>query len=319
MKLNDNIDVQPPVFEWGFMAPKYWGIWLLMLLLRCFMYLPRKWVMTLGKWVGEQFYRRNAKRRHIVETNLALCFPEMDEEQRNEKVVEHFRVYGQSLVDIGVFLWGSEKRVLSVVKVNGLEEHKQLLLNKKLVVVAWHQVALEATASVMTMGGHSVAMMNRMSNPLMTWVFYRARTRLSNIRLVVREQGLRPLLKGLRDLGRCIVIPDEDFGSRGGNSVFVPFFDVPRSTLLMPVKLAKSSNADIVVCATRLDPGTGTYFCEFSDPIAAPADLDEAVWITKVCEALEAYVKLAPLQYMWTFRWFQSRPNGEPSPYEVIK
>jgi KDO2-lipid IV(A) lauroyltransferase len=32
--------------------------------------------------------------------------------------------------------------------------------------------------------------------------------------------------------------------------------------------------------------------------------------------AFETVIRQAPEQYLWTLRWFRTRPNGESSPYD---
>ena len=39
---------------------------------------------------------------------------------------------------------------------------------------------------------------------------------------------------------------------------------------------------------------------------------------TTICDAMEALIRRAPAQYLWTFRWFQSRPDGNPGPYDPV-
>ena len=100
-------------FQWQFLLPKFWLTWLLLLFLWLLMFAPRTWVMGLGGWVGDQFRKRNRKRRRIVEVNLELCFPDWTNEEREALCEKHFRAYGRGLVDMGLSFWGSEKRLKS--------------------------------------------------------------------------------------------------------------------------------------------------------------------------------------------------------------
>jgi len=219
---------------------------------------------------------------------------------------------------MGFSLWGSARMIRKYVSTEGFEAHQALLQREKVLLIAWHQTTLEVTASMMCLTGPSVAMMNTMKNPLMTWLFKRARSRFNYVDMVYRDQGLRPLLKGLKNIGQCVIIPDEDFGARGANTVFLPFFAVQRATLVMPAKLAKSAGAKVVTCGTRLIAETGKYVCTFSPPLDLDNEADDAVRMQVINDSLEALLKQAPEQYMWTFRWFSSRPGGEPSPYDVV-
>ena len=284
------------------------------------MYLPRRWVMNLGAWVGDQFRKRNHKRRRIAEINIALCFPELSETEREDLCIEHFRCHGRGLVDMGLSLWGSERRLRKLVALEGFNTHKQLVDTQSVLVVTWHLTTLEVSANVLTLAGDSVSMMKPLSNPLLTWQLARGRRHLhaGEPILVTREAGLRPLLRGLRDGRQCILLPDEDLGGQQTDQVFVPFFGVPRANLTIPGRLAKSANAAVVTCATRLIPETGKYVFTISPPLEELDGKDVVKDATTISRSMEALIKKAPEQYMWTFRWFQTRPDGEESPYDPV-
>ena len=50
-----------PKFEWSFLHPRYWGIWLLMLLLAVFAILPGRARRAIGAGLGDLFYKFNKK------------------------------------------------------------------------------------------------------------------------------------------------------------------------------------------------------------------------------------------------------------------
>ena len=284
------------------------------------MFLPRRWVMNLGAWVGDQFRKRNHKRRRIAEINLALCFPELSDSERDKLCVEHFRCHGRGLVDMGLSLWGSEQRLRKLVEFEGFDTHKKLVESRSVLVVTWHLTTLEISANVLTLAGDSVSMMKPLTNALLTWQLANGRQHLhaGDPILVTRDAGLRPLLRALRDGRQCILLPDEDLGGQQSDQVFVPFFGVPRASLTIPGRLAKSADAAVVTCATRLIPETGKYIFTISPPLEDLDGKDVVRDATSISKSMESLIKQAPEQYMWTFRWFQTRPDGEPSPYDPV-
>lgn len=307
-------------FQWGFLGPKYWGAWLILGILWLIMYLPRRWTMRLGAWVGDQFHKRNPKRRRIAEINIALCFPELSPFKQERLCIEHFPAYGRSLVDMGLTLWGSEKKLLSLVTLEGFETHKRLVENQNVLVVTWHLTTLEISGIILSLAGDSVSMMKPLNNSLLTWQLARGRRHLhaGDPILVTRDAGLRPLLKGLRGGRQCILLPDEDLGEQQSEQVFVPFFGVPRANLTTPVRLAKSAGANVVTCATRLVRETGRYIFTVSPPLKELEGKDVASDAAAISRSMERLIQQAPEQYMWTFRWFRTRPDGEESPYDPV-
>ena len=163
-------------------------------------------------------------------------------------------------------------------------------------------------------------MMKPLNNPLLTWQLARGRRHLhaGDPILVTRDAGLRPLLRGLRGGRQCILLPDEDLGEQQSEQVFVPFFGVPRANLTTPGRLAKSANAAVVTCATRLIPETGRYVFTVSPPLQGLDGKDVTRDAAVISRSMEKLIQQAPEQYMWTFRWFRTRPDGENSPYDPV-
>ncbi|WP_066959936.1 lysophospholipid acyltransferase family protein [Microbulbifer sp. Q7] len=316
---NKNCSGAVPVkFQLSFLAPRFWGTWLLLGLLRLMMVLPRRWVMFLGARAGDYFRRSNRKRRRIAEVNFELCFPELTAEERNRLLVEHFHTHGRCMMDMGLALWGSEKRLKKLVQLEGFEEQRKLVAEKNVLAITWHLTTMELCGLLMTMAGSSVSMMKLLKNPLLNWVIARGRGHMSDLDLVPREAGIRPLIKGLKSGRQCILLPDEDFGFRGGDVVYVPFFGVPRAMLTTPGRIAKATGAVITVCATRLDPATGKYYGTFTPPLTEVKGDDPVADAKAICSAMESLIRQAPEQYLWTFRWFHSRPDGDESPYDPV-
>ena len=131
----------------------------------------------------------------------------------------------------------------------------------------------------------------------------------------MRDQGLRPLVRSMRAGRACFYIPDEDFGD-AKYTVFAPFFGVQTSTLTMASRLARITGALVVPSATRLDSKTGRYVMTIGDPLENfPGSVEQAD-ATALNQAMEALIRQVPDQYMWTFRWFRTQPDGQPSPYD---
>ena len=279
------------------------------------MWLPRKWIMRIGRLLGEQMYRRNAKRRRIAEINIRLCFPHLSEIQQQQMVQEHFHYYGRSVADMGLVMLGSMRRIKQYSEVIGLEDMTELQQTRNIIVVFYHTIALD-------MGGFSalaetemVSMMKRDRNPLLNWFVHRARTRHKKALIFMRDQGLHGIIKGINNGRVCHFLPDEDFGD-GKHTVFAPFFGQQRSTLNTVSRLAKITDAVVIPSSCRLMPKSGTYRTTIGSPLDNFPAGDYVADATNIHQAMEQLILVAPAQYMWTFRWFRTQPDGKPSPYQ---
>jgi len=308
----------PPRFRLAFLGPRFWPTWARLLGLRLTLYLPRRWVMAAGGCLGDVLRRRNAKRRRIAEVNLRLCFPELSAAERAELRAEFFRHYARGVLDMALALWGSRARIDRLCRLEGRAELRELLRRRRVIVVAYHQTALDIGGGIIARAHPCVSMMKRDRNPLVTWQLWRGRAHLdrANIRVFMRDEGLRPLLRELRAGRLCFFIPDEDFGlSR--HSVLAPFFGVPTATLTVVSRLARLTDAVVLPSATVLDARSGRYVMTLGPALRGFPSSDATADAAALNRAMEALIRRAPASYMWTFRWFKTRAPGQPNPYKT--
>jgi KDO2-lipid IV(A) lauroyltransferase len=294
--------------------PAYWGTWLLLGLLWAIMWLPRKWVMRLGAWLGDQTRLRNSKRRHIAKTNIDLCFPELSESGRADMLIEHFRSYGRGLVDLGLIMMSKKERIEKFSEVLGAEYLTPDDPEQRVILVSYHTTTLDMCSSSMLADIKLVSMMKREKNPVLNWFLHRSRTRYKNARIFMRDQSLRGILEGMKQGKLCYLIPDEDFGA-GSNTVFAPFFGQYRATLNIVSRLARVTNAIVLPAICRLDSDTGRYITTVLPALENfPGESHEAD-AAAINQAMENLIRQAPEQYLWTFRWFRTLQNGS-DPYD---
>ena len=309
-------NTQSPRFQAAMLAPRYWFTWILLGLLWLISWLPRRWIMKVGGWLGERQMRRSAKRRHIASVNLELCFPQLSNEERHEIMCGHFRNYGRGMLDLGLIMMASKERIEKFATVRGrgnLDEH---VGKRPVILISFHTTTLDMCSSSLLADVKLVSMMKRDRNPVLNWFMYRARTRAGNAIVYMRDQSLRGIVAGLRAGRVCYIIPDEDFG-HGRHTVFAPFYGQQRSTLNLVGRLAQKTGALVVPAICRLDAETGLYTTEVGTALKNFPSADEVADATAINRTLQEMLEPAPDQYLWTFRWFRTRPQGEPDPYDT--
>ena len=294
------------------LPPRYAGSWLLLGFLWCCAQLPLFVSRAIGAGVG-YLMMSNRKRRDIVRVNLALCFPELDAAARERLLRLHFVRAGQAMVDIGFLAWASEARLLRKVQYRGLEQFRELVGARNVLLLVPHMLGFNvAGVMISRQFGRFFTMMKRQSNPVVDWMLNRARMRFG-AKLIERQHGLRPVIRGLREGQLFYYLPDEDYGPE--KSIFAPFFGVPTATLTTLGRLAKSADAAVVPCFSRILPGGRGYEVVLRSPMENFPTGDRAADAARMNAAMEAGISEMPEQYMWTFKLFKTRPNGEPSPY----
>lgn len=290
--------------------PRYLGMWLGVLLLWGIAWLPVRWRMRLGAWLGRQMMQRNGKRRRIVEINLGLAFPELDDRQRANLARENFERAGQALLDLG-FLWLRGKKALSRRwQVHGQEHLEAALASGHApLVVTGHVVGLDMGAAYLSQAcGGGAGPYNPTGKPFLDAWMRHGRTRFG-AHLMARQEGLRPLVRALKAGTLVYYIPDEDLGSE--HAVFAPFFGVQKATVPMLGRLARLGQAIVLPYFTRLDPRSGVYHIHIHPPLQDFPSGDVQADTARMNAVLEAMIREDPTQYLWSFKLFKTRPEGE--------
>jgi KDO2-lipid IV(A) lauroyltransferase len=285
------------------------GSWLAVGVLWLIHLLPMRWIGALGSGLGWVLYQFG--RGRVTRINLALCFPGMPEAERAALGLKHFRMLGRNALELSIMVWGSEEQLLKLIRLDGIE-HMQALAGKPVIVFAPHFIGLN-------MGGIRVAhahpgtasIYSRQKNPVLDWLFLRARTRFGNPHLVSRQEGLRSVLRVVKSGKPFYFLPDMDFGMR--DAIFSPFFGVPTATITAMPRIAQLTGAKILPVVTRQE-GDG-YVATCYPPWENYPTGDIEADVGRMNAFIEERVREMPEQYFWAHKRFKTRPPGEPSPY----
>lgn len=300
-------------FEWSFLHPRYWLLWLFLGFLRILVYLPLPALHAMGRTIGRIFYRVNEKRRRVAQINVGLCFPELSEEDKNQLVVTHFEAYGATIFDLAICWWASSRRLDRLTTVNGIEHYLELIeQGRHVVLLTGHILTVDLCGQYISRYQAGVSMMKPLKNRLLNWMMYRGRRRNGNV-MVTREQGMRPMIRLLRQGYTGYFMPDEDFGSPA--SVFAPFFGLQSWTVTSLSMMARLGNAVVLPIFMNSLPGGKGYELYIDQPLENFPSGDEQVDATNMNRALEKGIRRMPEMYAWTFKLFKTRPDGEEAPY----
>ncbi len=276
------------------------------------LHVRQRWAKGLG-WCAARLMRSRA---HIVRTNLRLCFPERSAQEREQWLHQHFHLLAQSLVDRGLFWYGPSSVILDTIPIEGLDHlHALLKAKRKIVLLAPHFIGLDAAATRLTLSlQESATMYTPQSDPDIDALVREGRARFNRVNLVSRHDGIRGLMRHLRNGIPVYYLPDMDFGAAG--AAFVPFFNVPAATLLATAQIAKTWDAAIVPIVSHLDIVTGQYRVSVLPPLDFfPGDQTAEQATERLNRLIEDWVRVDPPQYYWVHRRFKTRPPGEARVY----
>ncbi len=301
-----------PPFRWVFLAPQYWPTWLGVGVLRLLCLLPVPALVWLGGGIGWLFGRLVPSRRHVVRTNLKLCFPQQDAAARERDVDAHCRALGVGIFEACLAWWASDARLLRQGEIVGLEHLDRAEADGSgVLLLTGHFTTLELGARYILVAGRPFhAMYRPIKNPLMDYLMHRWRSAIATLPAVPRDD-LRGLVRALREGRRVWYGPDQTLDRREG--VFVPFFGVPTLMLTATSRLAQMGRAKVVpYFPERIG---SRYRITFLPALENFPSGDDKADAARIIGAIEEGVRRSPTQYFWVHRRFKVRPPGEPGLY----
>ena len=274
--------------------------------------LPFRVIVGIGNGLGVLLYRVAAERRRVGEINVRLCFPEISEDARRRLLQDHFRMFTRALVERSILWWSKPERINSLIRVEGVE-HFEAVMDQSAILLTPHFVGMDAGGQWVAQHTDTVCMYANQKSVYMTELLLKKRARFRNQLLYSRQQGLRPIIKGMRKGMPFIYPPDQDQGVKDG--VFVPFFGIQAATMTSVSRIAQMTGAKVVPSITRVLPGAGGYVLTFYPAWENYPSGDEVADARRMNEFIEARVREMPEQYFWLHKRFKTRPEGEKKYY----
>jgi len=285
---------------------------LLIALLWLLHWLPLPILGRIGTAVGTLMYYAIPKRRKIAFINLRLCMPELSEAQRKDIVMRHFQGYSRSILERSLIWWAPIPRLRRLIHIEPAVPQAEMESGPTILLCP-HFVCLDVAgvaARVMPLSTIYSPQKNKAFDDLLRY----GRERFGPVRLFTREDGVKPILRALRDGVPYFMLPDMDFGEK--DAAFVPFFGMPAATLTALGRLAGATGAKVIPIVATFLPDYKGYRVVFY-PAWDNYPGDDMIAATRRMNAfIEERVREHPAEYFWTHKRFKTRPPGEPSFYE---
>lgn len=292
------------------LAPRHWPMWLLLAVMVAFARLPWPLQRVLGRVLGAGLRTLMGSRRRVAARNLALCLPELDPDARAQLLRAHFAALGIGLFEFARAWWGSLAASRRDLRLEGLEHlDAARAQGRGVILVSGHFTTLEICGRLLCDRVPLAGMYRPHAQAALEWAVKRGRLRYA-VAMFGREE-LRPAIRHLKAGGVLWFAPDQD--TRRGDSVFVPFFGRPASSLTSTHQLARLSGATVLAFAHERREDGG-YSLRLSPAFADFPTADATADTARVMAAIEAMVRTAPAQYLWIHRRFKRQPGGD-DPY----
>lgn len=298
----------PGQFQWSFLLPQYWGVWLAIIFLMLLAILPWGIQRRLAHLLANLAWKYLKSRRKTTIRNLQVCFPEWSQAEVEQQAKQVF-------VDmmLGTFetlnAWYKPKWFKNRVTIEGLQHITQAQqTGQGVLLLGTHSTLLDAGGYVCAQYFEPDVVYRPQNNPLLDMLIYRCRATIYKNQ--IDHDDMRGLIRHLKN-GRAIwYSPDQDFGLKQG--VMAPFFGIPAATVTAHRRLLKISKAAAIPLyfyryGDEADP---RYHILIEPPVENLPSDDEVDDATRVNKIIENQLRIAPTQYMWFHRRFKTRPEG---------
>jgi Kdo2-lipid IVA lauroyltransferase/acyltransferase len=274
--------------------------------------LPFAWQMAIGNLLGAAAWRLARRRRHIAHVNLALCFPQLSEQERQRLLKANFAALGRGVVETALCWWGRRAQLESRVRLLGHEHLRRAqAAGKGVILLSAHFTTLEIGGRLLALDTPFHVLYRPHKNPLFETMMQRARRR--RFEKAIPRNNTRALLASLKQGMPVWYAPDQNHGGR--QSLFAPFFGIPAATLTTTSRLAALSGAAVVPFFQIYLSAREGYLLILCPPLADFPGNDAQADATRINALLEAVIREMPEQYLWVHRRFKTRPEGAAYPY----
>ena len=302
----------------SYKAPKYWGIWLIVGLMKLLSLLPfcvlKRVILTIGFLIKPFLKSRN----RIARCNLRLAFPEKSEKEIRKLVKASYKSMILSGAEsIAAWMYSDKKfsKIPIEFESDGTFEEIHSDPKKTLLVIGFHFHTLEIAGRFTGQNFKPFTVMyQKNGNSLLEELILEYRER--NIKKCLDSKNFVSVIKSLKRNVSMWYAPDQDFGLEASglkNSVFAPFFGVQCLTLTVTPWLAQKTGATVLPAYYVRKPKGKGYKVVIGDELKFTGDVYEDAKMTN--KFLEDAVRKYPEQYLWQHRRYRTRPNGEPQLY----
>lgn len=248
--------------------------------------------------------------------NLQLAFPERSREARERVLVESFANLGRSFAEVCLMHGSGSTALFDRVSIEGrenLELAQRQSGRRGALVVTAHFGSWEFCAAALCHHGFPVSVVQHgFRNPQVEKIItgWRERVGLETLTMGSAALGLfRALARGRY----VALLMDQNASPEEG--VFAPFFSRPASTRSGPALVAMNRATPVIPVFFFRVGKSGAHLARIGPPLALEAAGDDPQKalvrnVERINAAVEAAIREAPEQWIWSHRRFKTQPPG---------
>ena len=295
------------------LAPRYWGVWILLGMLRLLVLLPYRIQLAWGRALGSLLRHLPVRYVRIAQTNIDMCLAELSPSERKQVLDRHFQSLGISALEIALAWWGDGQRIRKLAHIEGCEHVKAALAQGRgAILLTAHFTPLEIGGRILSEAFPINVLYRPAKNEVLAHLQCRLRSR--NGARSIRCDDIRPMVAALRN-NECVwFAPDQCYRKKGAE--MVPLFGVPAATNTATSRIARMTGAAVLPYFVERLPGSRGYRIVIHPPLQNFPSDSPAADAAQFHRLIEAQVQAVPEQYLWIHRRFKGMSPDYPDYYK---
>lgn len=256
------------------------------------------------------------KTKEIAKQNIALAFPDLSPKAQSELLHKTLKHNSATMFELS-FMWlnSYEKILESVSEISLPNEFKQDQKNfDQMIFITPHFGSWELSG-LFASSLYPLATLYRPSRLYIDPLIIEGRGKNGATLVSTTTQGIRDMMKLMRNNTSVGILPDQDPGS--GEGIFAPFFGLETNTIVLVSRLANRFKIPAYIVSSKRDLSSGTFTIELIKIDDSLQNDDTLTSVTTLNHAIEMEIRKAPEQYLWTYKRFKTSPEGETDRYTI--
>jgi KDO2-lipid IV(A) lauroyltransferase len=290
------------------MAAKFFGV------------LPRPVARAFGISIGLLAYACYPRLRRVGMRNLAIAFPDKTKKEKRRILRQVYKNLGRQLAEFCLLPRYTRENAENIAVYDGFENFAEAdTRGKGVLFITAHFGGWEIGSFFHSLHGHPLNIVIRpLDNPLLNAMVDGYRTLHGNSTFP-KQDFARGLLSSMKRGETVGILIDTNMTPPQG--AFVDFFGVPACTATGLARVALHTDAAVVPGFTLWDKALGKYRIRFDPAIklvrTGDDEADAVANTAAFTKVIESYIRRYPEQWLWVHRRWKTRPEGEPSLYNL--
>lgn len=257
----------------------------------------------------------SARKRRVTRINLRAVYPAMDEVERNRVARASMTHYVRGVFEAGMLWhWPLDRIFEYFDEAHGMELYHELeSAGSGLILAGVHGGAWELLNIFIQQHLKGAILYKPGRHPDIEQMLLEKRQRGGTQMVPVTGAGLRIMFKSLKNGNSVALVPDQE--PTLGEGQFAPFFGIETLTGVLLPRMAQRTGAPVIFATCERRKG-GRYRVHFFKADQSIYDADLRTAVSAVNHGVEQCINVAPEQYLWAYKRFRNRPDGDRSFYK---